>query len=297
MSQAEELLDSMYALNSTDVLSANASTEAHIVVGSDRYIIVPPELKRIAVQYDHDVETVTFDCPRYWDDRDMSMMNIYINYLRSDGEVGTFKATNVVVDDVDDTIMHFDWTLSRNATKSKGDLVFLVCVKSIDSDGVEKAHWNSELCRDCRVSEGLEMNGEDVEELYIDVIEQWGKDIENLESNLINLRDNGTFDGATFTPSVDEASNLSWTNNKGKPNPATKNIRGLPGVSPTITTEAITRGYRLTITDVNGTKSIDIKDATVDSTTAVSALLDTLFEIGTEEPSTGPCIWFDTTGY
>lgn len=36
-------------------------------------------------------------------------------------------------------------------------------------------------------------------------------------------------DGATFTPSVDTAGNLSWTNNKGLANPATVNIKGPKG--------------------------------------------------------------------
>lgn len=36
-------------------------------------------------------------------------------------------------------------------------------------------------------------------------------------------------DGATFTPSVDADGNLSWTNNKGLPNPATVNIKGDKG--------------------------------------------------------------------
>ncbi len=35
--------------------------------------------------------------------------------------------------------------------------------------------------------------------------------------------------GATYTPSVDEEGNLSWTNNKNLPNPTTKNIRGPQG--------------------------------------------------------------------
>ena len=35
--------------------------------------------------------------------------------------------------------------------------------------------------------------------------------------------------GATFTPSVDSAGNLSWTNDKGLPNPATVNIKGPKG--------------------------------------------------------------------
>lgn len=36
-------------------------------------------------------------------------------------------------------------------------------------------------------------------------------------------------DGTTFTPSVDEAGNLSWSNSDGKPNPETVNIKGPQG--------------------------------------------------------------------
>lgn len=35
--------------------------------------------------------------------------------------------------------------------------------------------------------------------------------------------------GATFTPSVDSAGNISWTNDKGLPNPTTVNIKGPKG--------------------------------------------------------------------
>lgn len=41
--------------------------------------------------------------------------------------------------------------------------------------------------------------------------------------------DNGT----TFTPSVDNDGNISWTNNGGLPNPPTKNIKGSDGAYPT----------------------------------------------------------------
>lgn len=40
-------------------------------------------------------------------------------------------------------------------------------------------------------------------------------------------------DGATFTPSVDNDGNISWTNGSGLPNPPTKNIKGNDGAYPT----------------------------------------------------------------
>lgn len=45
----------------------------------------------------------------------------------------------------------------------------------------------------------------------------------------INQIGTGGEDGATFTPSVDSAGNLSWSNNKGLANPPTVNIKGPKG--------------------------------------------------------------------
>jgi len=150
MSQTDKLLNS---LSDDDIAlyTANPEIEPHIIVGEDRFVVVPEELKRIAVQHDNNIETVTFDCPRYWDNHDMSKMAIYINYLPADGEVGSCIATNVHVDESNSDIMHFDWTISGNATVNEGRLIFLVDVKGADGE-----HWHSELNEDMYVSEGLE---------------------------------------------------------------------------------------------------------------------------------------------
>lgn len=128
MSQTEELLNSLSSDDITTYL-ANAEEEPHIVVGDDRVITVPESLKRIAVQYDHNVETVTFDCPRYWDGLDMSKMVVYINYKLPNRMLGSYVADNVTVDESDTNLMHFTWTISRNVTESEGYISFLVCIK------------------------------------------------------------------------------------------------------------------------------------------------------------------------
>ena len=109
MSDAYEALMSMTD-DQAATYSIDPSTEGHIVVGPDRFVTVPESLKRIGVQYDHKIETVTFDCPRYWDGHDMSQMHIYINFRAANGEIGGYIAQNL---SVDGDKMHFDWTITK----------------------------------------------------------------------------------------------------------------------------------------------------------------------------------------
>lgn len=257
MSKADELLNSL-SENNISLQLANPETEPHIVIGEDRIISVPEELRRIAVQYDHDVETVTFDCPRYWDGLDMSELSIYINYMRKDRYVACYKATDIVVDNADPNIMHFNWTVSRNVSEVKGELKFLVCIKKGDSEGYEVNHWNSELNTEMYISEGLEVEPS-IFDPYPDIISQWNDEVQQVKDILLAARDSGELDGATFTPSVDDAGNLSWTNDRGRTNPATKNIKGY---SPKIIVKEITGGKQLVITDYSGSQTVDILNGT-----------------------------------
>lgn len=175
MTLAEELLNSL-TYSDAAMRTSEIDAEGHIVIDEDRYITVPDELKRLAVQYDHNIETVTFDCPRYWDDVDMSEMRIYINYSRADDYSGCYEAKNIHIDESDETIMHFDWTITRNVTDCPGKIKFLVCIKTADEEGNETTHWNSELCSECYISKGLECD-ETLLEQYPDIIYQLKEEI------------------------------------------------------------------------------------------------------------------------
>ena len=173
MSDANELLNSL-TQDEIAVYSADVSVEPHIIIGKDRHISVPEELRRIAVQFDHNIETVTFDCIRYWDEHDLSSMKIYINYIRADGGEGTFEAENITIDEVDDSIIHFTWTISRNATSAKGTLTIFVCAEKTDDNGVIERCWNTELNSEMTVSPGKK-NAAVLDNVYTDILTQWKK--------------------------------------------------------------------------------------------------------------------------
>lgn len=174
---------SEYSADMMELLSAEPETEPHIVIAEDRTVIVPDELKEIAAQFDHNVETVTFDCPRYWDEHDFSTMHIFVNYRCADGSVDSFPCDPPTVDEADDTIIHFKWTISRNATCAMGTISFLVCVKRADADGVLQNQWSSRLNQEMEILEGFECNSEEIVSQNPDAIERILLRLDNIEKN------------------------------------------------------------------------------------------------------------------
>lgn len=265
MSLADELLNSLET-ESISTFTINPDTEPHIVIGPDRIITVPKELQRIAVQYDHDVETVTFDCPRYWDGLDMSQMRIYINYMRSDKYRDSYAANNVTINDDDDTIMHFDWTISRNVTLTDGPLVFLVCIKKADSEDNEINHWNSELNTQMHISEGLEVADEsmlmsDYPDYLASLEREYGESVDRITADLLAAKEAGEFDGyspTVTTTAIEGGNRVTITDKNGSK--VFNVMNGEDGISPNVTLVNIDGGTRVVLTDYQGANTFDIMD-------------------------------------
>lgn len=171
MSQAEDLLNSLTEGGVATYTSPDPATEPHIVVNADRTVTVPEALKHIAVQYDHNIETVIFDCPRYWDGHDLSKMRMSVVYQRPDGHREPHPVENLRIDDTNTNLIHFDWTISGNVTLVKGIISFTVCAKLSDIEGVREREWHTRLNQDLVVDEGMDCSGYEIAEQNPDIIE------------------------------------------------------------------------------------------------------------------------------
>ena len=103
----------------------------HVIINKDRTVTVPDSLKKLGIQFDHNVNTIVFDCPRYADEDqtvDMSQMRIFINYMLPDKTPGSSPAENVVIDPDDENLMHFNWRITNAVTPVNGVLSTLICV-------------------------------------------------------------------------------------------------------------------------------------------------------------------------
>jgi len=216
MSQAEELLNSLTE-DEIAAYTVDRNSEPHIVVNPDRSITVPAELKNIAVQFDHNVETVTFDCPRFWDEHDLSTMQIFVIYLAPGGEPAHYPCDDVTVDVDDESIMHFTWTISGNVTEKDGPISFLICAKASDEHGNLANRWNSRLNQEMSVLKGMDASGE-IQTLDPDILTALIMRIVDLEGKVnesgtgsgsvapgvVTQIDFSNFENGWFTETVDD---------------------------------------------------------------------------------------------
>ena len=188
----------------------------HVVISKDRTVSVPASLMKIGIQYDHKVNKITFDCPRYPDEDpsiDMSGMQIFINYMLSDKTLGASEGINVCVDPENEEIMHFDWQITNAITKVKGVLSALVCVKQMDSDGNEIYHWNSDLFQKFSVGEGMECS-EVVAEENPDVIAQILTNINSINEEINKLKSQSVGGSSKGALTIRNTATTDANNNK-----------------------------------------------------------------------------------
>lgn len=144
--------------------AGSGADEPHIVINDDRSITVPEELLALGVQYDRNVETVTIDCPRYWDGHDLSEMLLFVNFVHYEPSNTSIQYSvdidQLTLASMDEERMLLEWTINASAMRYDGTLAWLVCAKTIDNAGNELLHWNSQICYDTKVHKGLEYNGE-----------------------------------------------------------------------------------------------------------------------------------------
>lgn len=187
MSLAENLLNSLDETAYQNMRIAGGVPEEHIKVGQDRVITVPNSLKTIAVKGDKDIETVTFDCVRYWDGNDLSTFAIYLNYVLPDLTTGTYIPEKITTTDGDE-FYHFDWKIKNNITLKSGKISFAVtAVKTKQNESGETVvdkQWSSIPNGDCSIILGIDISNVPSEEESSGVLAQMSAILENIHADI-----------------------------------------------------------------------------------------------------------------
>lgn len=192
MATADELLAGMSTGDDTTLVIDNYLRTIHI----------PKRITNLGVEHDDDVLTLDFKMPRYLDDTDLSKFAIRINYINANGDSDAYTVNDNKKVVTTDHIL-FSWLVGPTATAYKGTTKFIVCMKTLKSDGTIDKEYNTTIAS-LPVLEGLEVD-ESIVTQYSDIIEQWRQEIFGVTDGEVQKIWNASQDAAeAFAESVAE---------------------------------------------------------------------------------------------
>lgn len=233
-------------------------SHVHNVIDKDRYFVIDPVTKTISneskkvviAQYDHNSERYSFEIPRYVEEHDMSLCDRvevhFTNITRNKKERrdDVYIVPEALESDRD--TVFFSWLVSSNATQLIGSLKFSIVFLCFDEEGNTTYEWGTEIFDGIQVIERLR-NTAAVIESQPDLLVQLKKDI------LASIPSGGGLTAEDVEKIVDE-----HLKQYPLPEDGVDGKDGEDGYSPTVSVETIENGYKVTITDVNGSNSFDI---------------------------------------
>lgn len=256
--------------------NVNDSDNKFIVDGISRVIKNASTSKTMVMQFDHNSEVFTFEVPRYIEGHDMMLCNrVEVHYLNIDTVTKEEKEGIYLVDDLtvstdDETKLTCSWLISQNATGLVGSLNFLLRFICVTDDVIDYV-WNTAIHSGIYVSKGI-YNSDIVAEQYIDTIKAWENRLEVVENSIGSSGISPTIKVTPITGGnkieitdvngtkiFNVLNGINGINGKDGTN-GSDGTNGEDGISPTISVSEITNGHKVTITDINGTKTFDVLD-------------------------------------
>lgn len=151
-----------------ELLGLSESTDILTIDNDLRTIDIPKTIKNIGVESDDDVLRLKFKMPRYYCGFDLSEFLIRVNYMNAQKEGDSFE---VVDSSSDEEHITFTWLVGRYALKYEGKVIFNVCLRKIDENGMIDREFNTTIAT-LPVLQGLETTEQIVQD-YPDLLEAW----------------------------------------------------------------------------------------------------------------------------
>lgn len=155
MATADEILATM----AEEAAATDQMAEVCTIDRCTRAVTIPEALRIVGVETDKDVTRRVFRVLCSYRGTNLSTFRIRIHFMNANKEKDIYYVTDAAQDG---EYLTFSWVISRNATKYKGKLQFIVCMVC-DGGTDEEREWNSTL-GEFTVLEGLEVELTDGEE-------------------------------------------------------------------------------------------------------------------------------------
>lgn len=134
-------------------------TDNHFIIDPVTRTIVNKSGKLVLIQYDHNSERFTFECPRYIEKHDMSLCNrVEIHFINtgtgSSRSSGVYEIKDLHISPDNSNTVICSWLISQDATRYVGKLNFAIRFECVENDTIEYA-WNTGIYSDIAISKSI----------------------------------------------------------------------------------------------------------------------------------------------
>lgn len=182
------------SIQDTNIMLADEVELSQPIITIDwntRVMTLPPEYKSyLAVQYDHQADTVYFCADRYFDSVDLSTMTCIVEYINANKE-GRICPILDMDTSTDPNKIYFGWKMGKGATKKDGTIKFVIRFYTISStEDIYVYNLSTQPCS-ATILKGIgdpNMGAED-EDLSIDMAEEILARLKLVEEKAVKWQD------------------------------------------------------------------------------------------------------------
>lgn len=166
--------------------------DASLIVDGDPHFIINPISREIVnnskktdlIQFDHNSERITFECPHFIEGHDMTFCNkVVIDYSVGESK-GVYEINDLAVKEDDSDTVVFTWLISSNVTTTLGKIKFALTFKCVLPDGSVTYKWGTKRNDTLQCFE-TEQGNAWVAYDYPDILEQWKTIIFDAKDNSV----------------------------------------------------------------------------------------------------------------
>lgn len=166
--------------------------DASLITDGDPHFIINPISREIVnnskktdlIQFDHNSERITFECPHFIEGHDMTFCNkVVIDYCVGESK-GVYEVNDLAVKEDDSDTVVFTWLISSNVTTTLGKIKFALTFKCVLPDGSVTYKWGTKRNDTLQCLE-TEQGNAWVAYDYPDILEQWKTIIFDAKDNSV----------------------------------------------------------------------------------------------------------------
>lgn len=125
-----------------------------------------------------------------------------INFIKPLGDQGAYVCKPATIDQSNDNVIHFEWTISSQVTQQPGAIKFIVCMQKDATDQTTSLIWHSQICSSMNILPGIECDSSVISDYEAGKLAEWSEFWDTYQENGSKKLYNAAFSSAAWNDKI-----------------------------------------------------------------------------------------------